>query len=170
VKTRSSSPDQRLHSSSLETRAVPHGQVKQTWYPSATGGATRLVDIYMPPGYDQSTSRYPVLYFLDDGTTDNFGWNTVGRAAVILDNLLVDKKATPMMVVLPRASPPARDPPCTGAPFTSWHGGYAATDQRPLHDGADRRTNPVCGNLVPGRTQQFDAGESPDYQSGVSRR
>jgi enterochelin esterase-like enzyme len=95
----------------LEARAVPHGTVKQTWYRPATGGATRLVDIYMPPGYDRNTSEYPVLYLLNDDMAEQSGWNAFGRAAVILDNLLADKRAVPMIVVMPTAFPRAVDRP-----------------------------------------------------------
>jgi enterochelin esterase family protein len=72
--------------------------------------------IYTPPGYDQSTERYPVFYLLHGGGDEDSGWSTIGRAGFILDNLLADKKARPMLVVMPNGSMPRpANPPAAGA-------------------------------------------------------
>ena len=96
-------------------RAVPHGDIRKVWYTSTTLGSERRLHIYTPPGYDKSTSRYPVLYLLHGGGDEDSGWSTVGRAGIILDNLLADKKAVPMLIVMPNGSLP-RPPTTPGAP------------------------------------------------------
>jgi enterochelin esterase family protein len=62
--------------------------------------------VYMPPGYESSRTRYPVFYLLHGSGDDDAGWSTIGRAGFILDNLLADKKAKPMVVVMPNGSMP----------------------------------------------------------------
>jgi enterochelin esterase-like enzyme len=98
-----------------DQRAVPHGEIRKIWYTSTTLGAERRMHVYVPPGYDRSTTRYPVLYLLHGGGDEDSGWSTVGRAGFILDNLLADKKATPMLVVMPNGSLP-RPASTPGAP------------------------------------------------------
>lgn len=80
---------------------VPHGTVSYRYYQSPELG-TRPVVIYTPPGYETNAkSSYPVLYLLH-GTTDNEEtWSKVGRANIILDNLIAQSKATPMIIVMP---------------------------------------------------------------------
>lgn len=82
-------------------RDVPHGTVSYRIYHSPELGA-RPVLIYTPPGYEQhAAKKYPVLYLLH-GTTDvEETWTKVGRANIILDNLIAQAKATPMIIVMP---------------------------------------------------------------------
>ena len=80
---------------------VPHGDVRIVWYPSSALGMTRRMHIYTPPGYEASDVRYPVLYLLHGGGDNDTGWYTIGRANVILDNLLAQGRAKPMIVVMP---------------------------------------------------------------------
>lgn len=87
-------------------KEVPHGQIRVDWYRSATLGAERSLRVYTPPGYDQTSEPYPVFYLLHGGGDDDLGWSTVGRAGFILDNLLAEKKALPMIVVMPNGSLP----------------------------------------------------------------
>jgi pyruvate formate lyase activating enzyme len=89
-----------------DNRKVPHGEVRKVWYPSSTLGEQRRMHVYTPPGYDAGKERYPVLYLLHGGGDEDSGWSTVGRAGFILDNLLADKKARPMLVVMPNGSLP----------------------------------------------------------------
>lgn len=56
--------------------------------------------IYTPPGYDTSGKKYPVLYLLHGGGEDQRGWSTEGRADLILDNLIAEGKAKPMLIVM----------------------------------------------------------------------
>jgi len=57
--------------------------------------------LYTPPGYDENTNdKYPVIYILHGGGEDQRGWATQGRTDLILDNLIAEKKAVPMLVVM----------------------------------------------------------------------
>jgi enterochelin esterase-like enzyme len=85
---------------------VPHGQIRLVWYTSATLGMQRRMHVYTPPGYDASSRRYPVFYLLHGGGDEDSGWSTIGRAGFILDNLIAEKKAQPMLVVMPNGSLP----------------------------------------------------------------
>ncbi|MBC2663918.1 esterase [Novosphingobium flavum] len=84
-----------------DDRAVPHGQVRMAWYPSGVTGTVRRIHVYTPPGYDGNASRYPVLYLIHGGGDNDSGWTTGGRVNFILDNLLAEGKAKPMIVVMP---------------------------------------------------------------------
>jgi enterochelin esterase-like enzyme len=92
-------------SEAFAVRDVPHGQVRLQWHKSqALGGQTREFRVYTPPGYDDDANRatkYPVLYLLHGSNDTAAGWTGVGQANVILDNLIADKKATAMIVVMP---------------------------------------------------------------------
>jgi enterochelin esterase-like enzyme len=94
---------------------VPHGEIRVDWYRSGTLDAQRSLHVYTPPGYDGTSEQYPVLYLLHGGGDDDAGWSTIGRAGFILDNLLADKKAVPMIVVMPNGSLPR---PANLPPFT----------------------------------------------------
>jgi len=84
---------------------VPHGTINIVWYPSPTlKEARRRMYVYTPPGYEASRTRYPVLYLLHGGGGDEDAWVTMGRANVILDNLLAQGKAKPMIVVMPNGN------------------------------------------------------------------
>lgn len=83
---------------------LPHGSVTQLWYPSPTLGLTRRAYVYTPPGYETSSARYPVLYLLHGGGGDEDAWVTMGRANMILDNLIGEGKAVPMIVVMPNGN------------------------------------------------------------------
>jgi enterochelin esterase family protein len=84
-----------------DIRSGPHGDVRIIWYQSSSLGTTRRMHIYTPPGYDGSGIRHPVLYLLHGGGDNDTGWYAIGRANVILDNLLANGRAKPMIVVMP---------------------------------------------------------------------
>jgi enterochelin esterase family protein len=98
---------------------VPHGEVRERWYFSKTTQAWRRIFVYTPPGYDYDRgTRYPVLYLQHGGGEDERGWPNQGRVSFILDNLLAERKAKPMIVVMaqgyarrPGDPPPAPRPP-----------------------------------------------------------
>jgi enterochelin esterase-like enzyme len=94
-------------SSLWDFKDVPHGSTEIIWYPSTVLEHTRRrMYVYLPPGYHETASaRYPVLYLLHGGGGDEDSWTSVGRAAVILDNLIAAGKATPMIVVMPNGNP-----------------------------------------------------------------
>ncbi|MCU1236103.1 MAG: putative esterase, partial [Candidatus Solibacter sp.] len=84
-----------------DMQAVPHGTVHENWYQSKSLNAWRRIDVYTPPGYETAKTTYPVLYLLHgSGDTEN-GWVSIGRANLILDNLIAAGKAKPMIVVMP---------------------------------------------------------------------
>ena len=79
---------------------VPHGTVSKVWYESATAGFDRRLSVYTPAGYNPTAkTRYPVLYVLHGIGGDEDAWIAQGRAAQILDNLIAQGKAKPMIVV-----------------------------------------------------------------------
>ena len=84
---------------------VPHGTIHIVWYPSPTlKEDRRRMYVYTPPGYEANQTRYPVLYLLHGGGGDEDAWVTMGRANVILDNLIAAGKAKPMIVVMPNGN------------------------------------------------------------------
>ncbi|MBS1212785.1 MAG: axe1-6A 3 [Proteobacteria bacterium] len=79
---------------------VPHGSLNIDWYASPSLKLTRRVYVYTPPGYRGGSERYPVLYLLHGGGGDEEEWTTLGRTPQILDNLIAQGKAKPMIVVM----------------------------------------------------------------------
>ncbi|MCI0391880.1 MAG: alpha/beta hydrolase-fold protein [Acidobacteria bacterium] len=92
-----------LQGAPWEVRAVPHGSVDVNWLRTAViNGETRQVFVYTPPGYEKNPKqRYPVLYLLHGSGDTAESWTQVGAANLILDNLIAEKKARPMIVVMP---------------------------------------------------------------------
>ena len=85
----------------LPAQDVPHGDVRVRWYFSRTTGAWRRAFVYTPPDYDRkATARYPVLYLQHGAGEDERGWSNQGRANFILDNLIAEEKAKPMILVM----------------------------------------------------------------------
>jgi len=83
---------------------VPHGSVTRRWYSSPANGKTRRITIYTPPGYETSTKKFPVLYLLHGMGGDEEAWIALGRTSQILDNLIAQGKAVPMIVVMPNGN------------------------------------------------------------------
>lgn len=79
---------------------VAHGTVSKIWYESPTAGLTRRLTVYTPAGYETSGKEYPVLYLLHGIGGDENAWSELGRAAQIMDNLIAQGKAEPMLVVM----------------------------------------------------------------------
>lgn len=79
---------------------VPHGDIRMKRYFSTTANDWRRMFIYCPPGYDASTQAYPVLYLQHGGGEDERGWSNQGRTDIIMDNLIANGKATPMLIVM----------------------------------------------------------------------
>ncbi len=81
---------------------IPHGDVRIKRYYSTVFNQWRQLYIYTPSGYDVNTNeKYPALYILHGGGEDERGWATQGKADLILDNLIAEKKAKPMLIVMP---------------------------------------------------------------------
>ncbi len=125
-----------------DNKPVPHGDIRKVWYPSATLGAQRRMHVYTPPGYDGNTERYPVFYLLHGGGDEDSGWSSIGRAGFILDNLLAEKKAKPMIVVMPNGSLPRPANLPAAAPGTKPSAEAMAALQ-------DRFTNELLKDIVP---------------------
>ncbi len=85
---------------------VPHGTVEQIWYPSPTLHMDqRRMYVYLPAEYNANPAKkYPVLYLLHGGGGDEDAWTTMGRASIIMDNLIASGKAAPMIVVMPNGN------------------------------------------------------------------
>lgn len=79
---------------------VPHGTVTRQWYDSPGNGMQRRITIYTPPGYQTGKEKYPVLYLLHGMGGDEEAWIALGRSSQILDNLIAQGKAKPMIVVM----------------------------------------------------------------------
>ena len=117
-------------------------------YVSKTLGVSRTVWIYTPPGYDKG-GNYPVLYLLHGAGDIESGWTMIGRANNILDNLIAEGKAKPMVVVMPLghaiqsfwagpaktavAAPGAPAPPAAAAPGGG-QPAHCSRSARPLED------------------------------------
>ncbi len=81
---------------------VPHGEIHHHFFKSAIVGDNRDFYVYTPPDYNpRARKKYPVLYLLHGYSDDASGWTAVGRANVILDNLIAQGKVKPMLVVMP---------------------------------------------------------------------
>jgi len=141
-----------------ENQAVPHGDIREVWYQSSTLGMQRRLHVYTPPGYDSSRDRYPVFYLLHGGGDEDSGWSTIGRAGFIIDNLLAEKKAKPMIVVMPNGSlpRPANLPPATtgGPPNPS---ATAALQ--------DRFTNELMKDVIPVVEKNFRTLQGRDNRA-----
>lgn len=83
-----------------KTNNVPHGTVTRRWYNSPGNNKTRRVTIYTPAGYEDSKETYPVLYLMHGIGGDEEAWMGLGRASQILDNLIAEGRAKPMIVVM----------------------------------------------------------------------
>lgn len=113
-----------------EARAVPHGDERRVNYYSAITRSWRRAYVYTPPGYDQEvTRRYPVLYLQHGAGEDETGWSTQGKVDFILDNLIAEGKAAPMLVVMDR--------------------GYATDPRRPVTNSAGGRPGGMNNNVFP---------------------
>ncbi|MEO6245647.1 MAG: alpha/beta hydrolase-fold protein [Opitutaceae bacterium] len=83
------------------TKEVPHGEVRERPYYSSVTKAWRRCFVYTPPDYEQNpTARYPVLYLQHGAGEDETAWSVQGRANFILDNLIAEGKAKPMIIVM----------------------------------------------------------------------
>ncbi len=158
---------------------VPHGEVRERWYLSKTTQGWRRIFVYTPPGYDNARdNRFPVLYLQHGGGEDETGWPNQGRVAFILDNLIAEGKAKPMLVVMeqgyarkpgePAPVPPARPAPGQPAPPRDFSRMFSAfeevmvNDLIPLIDAtyrtlADRDSRAMAG-LSMGGMQTFQIG------------
>ena len=84
-----------------DTKDVPHGAIAEVTYHSKALQRPRRMHVYTPPGYESGKGKFPVFYLLHGAGDSDDAWSTVGRAGFILDNLIAEKKAKPMIVAMP---------------------------------------------------------------------
>jgi enterochelin esterase-like enzyme len=84
-----------------ELHDVPHGTVVTEWRKSEVLQRTERIILYLPPGYEKSSTRYPVLYLVHGSGDVPESWVAAGHANYILDNLIAEGKAKPMIIVMP---------------------------------------------------------------------
>lgn len=90
------------HPAFYDGQPVPHGEIRTHWYQSKSLDTLRRFTVYTPPGYDSdSQRRYPVLYLFHGANADETAWYRLGRANLILDNLLAAGKTKPFIIVMP---------------------------------------------------------------------
>ncbi|MFC5409248.1 alpha/beta hydrolase-fold protein [Larkinella bovis] len=122
-------------------RDVPHGSINYEYYPSLEGTTGSLV-VYTPPGYDQNTAKkYPVFYLISGTTDTEETFFKVGKTNLILDNLIAEGKARPMIIVMPYGNIAAR--------IAEQKGGTKPADPT-VRDGVDavKRANDFTTDLV----------------------
>lgn len=141
-----------------QLREVPHGSVDWNWHHSAAYNDTHEFLVYLPPGYFTSKARYPVLYLVHGAGDTALGWTTAGAANLILDNLIAEKKAAPMIVVMPFNGSNAAAP---GAPGGGR--GAGAPAPTPFEDYMIKELIPYVDakyRVAPGRQNRAMAGLS----------
>ena len=123
----------------MDTKNVPHGAVAAVTYYSKALSRFRRLHVYTPPGYDLGKGKYPVFYLLHGAGDCDESWSSVGRAGFILDNLIADQKAKPMIVVMPAGHIGPFAPRAPGSP-------------RPL---VDDFAKDFLGDIVPYTEQHY---------------
>jgi enterochelin esterase family protein len=137
-----------------DNQQVPHGEIRQVWYASQTLGMQRRMHVYTPPGYDLA-QRYPVLYLLHGGGDEDSGWSTIGRAGLILDNLLAAGKARPMLIVMPNGSLPPPTPRSESESATTGDLGARRAESQ------NRFTDELIHDIVPTVEKSFSVRAEP---------
>ena len=146
-----------------QVRDVPHGTVSKRWYPSAALGMNRRLTIYTPSGYEQGKEKYPVLYLLHGMGGDEEAWPALGRATQILDNLIGQGKAKPMIVVMTNGNVAQE-----AAPGESAKGLYKPTMMLPnTMDGKMEETFPEVIAFIE-RNYRVDARKEQRAIAGLS--
>ncbi len=144
---------------------VPHGTVQAVWYPSPTLKMDRRrMMVYTPPDYLTGNKRYPVLYLLHGGGGDEDAWITMGRANIIMDNLIAEGKARPMIVVMPNGNATQSVSQGYGYGPTPARQSVQAPAPPPLQAAAARGAAPAGAQRGGGRggQPQAYAGSYPD--------
>ena len=159
---------------------VPHGTVEAVWYDSPSLGATRRMMVYLPSDYVKGGKRYPVLYLLHGSGGDETVWLEQGRAAQVLDNLIADGVAEPMIVVMPNGNvdekaAPGMGPDCNVQPTFSHKNWMDGTFEQSFNDIvkwvdkhyrtlADKRHRAIAGLSMGGyHSLYISANQSDDF-------
>lgn len=134
-------------------RDVPHGRVEIHYHRSAVlGGAQRQVFIYTPPGYGKDArARYPVLYLFHGSNDVAAGWTFTGNANLILDNLIAEKRAVPMLIVMPWGhAVPFGSAPEVQSRNTELFEKYLITEVMPMVESSYRTAVSAHGRAIAG--------------------
>jgi enterochelin esterase-like enzyme len=140
-----------------EINDVPHGVVHHHFYRSPVVGEETDFYVYTPPGYDeQAKPPYPVLYLLHGYSDDASAWTAVGRANVILDNLLAQGKAKPMIVVMPLGY---------GAPEILSRRWQGLSDASLRQRNYEKFRDMLLQELIPAVERQYRVSKKPEFRS-----
>lgn len=133
------------------------GTVSYKWYDSKILGINRRVTVYTPYGYEKSGKKYPVLYLLHGAGGDEEAWSSMGRAAQILDNLIEQGKAEPMIVVMPNGNPNQQAAATMGLP----------TSQMNFRDPqfANAYVRSLCEEIVPFIQKEYRTIAKPEKRA-----
>jgi hypothetical protein len=124
-----------------QVQNVPHGSVNVHTYMSATLGRQRALGVYIPPEYyTQKNKKFPVLYLWHGGGGCELDWVNEGHTDVILDNLIAQEKAVPMIIVIPNGD--VGGPGCAAL----WRGHAALRHHR---EGDRQRHYPAYREALP---------------------
>lgn len=135
----------------FENQDVPHGMVRTIYYWSKVENAWRPVMVYTPAGYENNKKKYPVVYIQHGGGEDHRGWMQQGRVAQIMDNLIAQGKAVPMIVVSANSNVHAANGGMAG-------GGYN-------WDGMQNFRNEMIDNVVPFIDKTFRTKPDKKYRA-----
>lgn len=158
-----------------EIKDVPHGALSSKYYYSDYTKSWRRLFVYTPPDYDKNTrEKYPVVYIQHGGGEDETGWAVQGKTDIILDNLIAEGGAKPMIVVISNGNVTA-----PGGGF----GGYSSKGMAPFKEEmtknivpfidknyrtlADVKNRALCGLSMGGGQSFFVGLESPEYFGSV---
>jgi enterochelin esterase-like enzyme len=149
----------------MDTQPVEHGAVAEVTYYSSTLSQHRRMHVYTPPGYQGGRRRYPVFYLIHGGGDSDDSWSTIGRAGFILDNLIAEGKAEPMIVVMPDGHTPSATRELNASQFAN----EFVTDIKPYVEAIYRvqtgpRSTAVAGlSMGGGHTLEILASDMPSY-------
>jgi len=162
-----------------QMRNVPHGVVQRLEYQSKSINKAREAIVYLPPGYDRGTDRYPVLYLLHGAGGDESVWNQRMQANVILDNLIADGELDPLVVVMPHGFTnriPTNERPRAAGAYKTEMEEFAVdfvSDLVPLVESryrvvADRAHRAIAGNSMGGGQSLAIGLTHPEMFSSVA--
>jgi enterochelin esterase-like enzyme len=158
----------------MQPQPVPHGTVSAIWIPSSLLHTPRRAMVYTPPGYEGSSGKYPVFYLLHGSGGDEDAWVTMGLANTIMDNLIAEGKAKPMIVVMPNAywneraaldlaGPRTAPPPSVGGGTPAPATGAPTPASAPAS--YDSNIQDIVGDLVPYIEKHYRAQSGREYRA-----
>jgi enterochelin esterase family protein len=122
-----------------DAREVPHGAIEIAWHrPPTLGGKLRQLWVYLPPGYATTRKKYPVVYLLHGRNGTAADWTQAGLVNFVMDNLLAEGRAVPMVIVMPWLHALPYDAPLSES--NDVFGDYLLKDVLPLVEGKYRVT------------------------------